>query len=97
MYAHGKGRHTYNHDIVLLCTTHCPPPAPVSPDPVRRRRLSGHVDRQQQLVCYRELHDIWVAVGNRIKLNSDLEPMAGMFRKLLSQLEPYREELINNS
>lgn len=65
--------------------------------PVRRRRLSGHVDRQQQLVCYRELHDIWVAVGNRIKLNSDLEPIAGMFRKLLSQLEPYREELINNS
>ncbi len=59
----------------------------------RGRKLSQATDRQQQVLCYQQLHAIRVAIGNRLDTNSDLEEVSSQLRKLHSALKPFKNEL----
>lgn len=57
------------------------------------RRLSSTVDREQQEVCYSELHNIRKALHSRLDQNYDTVTVGNHLRKLHAALKQYREPL----
>lgn len=59
--------------------------------PTRKRwRLSSSVDREQQLVCYKELHGIQQSLHARLNTNQDSLQVANKLRKVHAALIPFK-------
>ena len=57
------------------------------------RRLSSTLDREQQEVCYNELHNIRKNLHSRLDQNYDVVTIGNYLRKLHAALKQYKEPL----
>lgn len=55
-------------------------------------RLSSSLDREQQLVCYRELHCIRHALHQRLDDQDSTSEEANVMRKLHAALRPFIQQ-----
>lgn len=57
----------------------------------RKNRLSSSVDREQQQICYRELHNLQGVLHERLDANQDTIHVANSMRKLHATLKPFKQ------
>lgn len=57
----------------------------------RKNRLSSSVDREQQQICYRELHNLQGVLHQRLDANQDTIHVANSMRKLHATLKPFKQ------
>ena len=75
-------RRCVNHHIILTVIASSPTK--------RKRRFSSSVDREQQLVCYKELHSMQHDLHLRLNTNKDSLPVANKLRKVHAALIPFK-------